>query len=150
MSAHTKLDKRICLILSALFLIAISQSTIASDTDKLDCDDAYTTRDMEYCASQKSIAADKRMRHYLIASYTQYNHDPDTVKAIKLSQQAWEVYENSNCQAVYNSWNTGSIRGLMAINCHTRMTKQRTHELWLNYLTYMDSTPPVLPEPIRD
>ena len=150
MSAHTKIYKRICLISSALFLLPISQSTLATDTDKLDCDDAYTTRDMEYCASQKSIAADKQMRQYLIASYTQYNHDPNTVKAIKASQQAWKTYENSNCEAVHTSWNTGSIRGLMSINCHTRMTKQRTHELWLNYLTFMDSTPPVLPEPIRD
>ncbi len=46
MIAHTKIYKRIYLISSALFLLPISQSALATDTDKLDCDDAYTTRDM--------------------------------------------------------------------------------------------------------
>ncbi len=141
---------KLSFILSAVAIIASVQPALASNTDKLDCDNAYTTRDMEYCASQKRESASKTMRQYLIASYTQYNHDPNTVKAIKASQQAWETYESSNCGAVYTSWTTGSFRGLMSIDCSTRLTKQRSHELWLNYLTFMDSTPPVLPEPMLD
>lgn len=135
-------------MISALALVAVPQLALASEPDEVDCENAYSTYDMEYCAAQKSSAADQQMRQYLIASYTQYNYDPNTVEAIKSSQQAWESYKNSHCQAVYKSWNTGSFRGLMSINCHTRLTKQRTHELWLNYLTFMDSTPPILPEPI--
>ncbi|EPH6367104.1 lysozyme inhibitor LprI family protein, partial [Vibrio cholerae] len=27
------------------------------------------------------------------------------------------------------------------------LTRQRTYEIWKNFLTYMDSTAPVLPEP---
>ncbi len=144
------MNRQAKVLTSALLLIATSQSVLASASGEVDCEKAYSTHDMEYCAAQKRGSASKTMRRYLIASYSQYNHDPDTVKAIKASQQAWEAYENSNCEAVYNSWNTGSFRGLMSINCSTRMAKQRTHELWLNYLTFMDSTPPVLPEPIRD
>ena len=142
--------KRFDFLFSSFIVMIVIQSAVASDIDKLDCDNAYSAHDMEYCAAQKRESASKTMRQYLIASYIQYNHDPNTVKAIKASQQAWEVYENSNCQAVYNLWNTGSFRGLMSINCSTRMAKQRTHELWLNYLTFMDSTPPVLPEPLLD
>ncbi len=144
------LCRKISFVLSATVLLAVAQTVLASASDEVDCEKAYSTHDMEYCAAQKRGSASKTMRRYLIASYTQYNHDPNTVEAIKVSQQAWEVYENSNCEAVYNSWNTGSFRGLMSINCSTIMAKQRTHELWLNYLTFMDSTPPVLPEPLLD
>ncbi len=144
------LSKNFGPILSSVILMIVTQSALAQSNDDLNCDQAITTLDINYCASQEGAVADKIMRRYLIASYSQYKHDPNTVKAIKTSQQTWKTYKNSNCDAVHTSWNTGSIRGLMSINCHTRMTKQRTYELWLNYLTFMDSTPPMLPEPLLD
>ncbi|MDE0552455.1 hypothetical protein OU793_24315, partial [Vibrio sp. VP6] len=58
-----------------------------------------------------------------------------------------QAYMSSHCDSVYTQWRDGTIRGVMAISCKTKLTKQRTHELWENFLTYMDSTPPVLPEP---
>ena len=134
-------------VLGACTLMAMVSPAWASNGDTVDCENAYSTYAMEYCAAQEREDATKIMRRYLIASYSQYNENPEIVEAIKASQKAWEKYEYSNCDAVYTSWTTGSIRGLMSINCSTRITKQRTHELWLNYLTYMDSTPPVLPEP---
>ncbi len=36
---------------------------------------------------------------------------------------------------------------VMAGSCLLDMTKKRTHEIWETYLTYMDSTPPILKEP---
>lgn len=137
-------------ILSVFTLMSMATLVRASNGDTVDCEKAYSTYAMEYCAAQETEGAAKNMRRYLIASYSQYNDNPETVEAIKASQQAWETYKRQNCDAVYTSWTTGSIRGLMSINCSTRLTRQRTHELWLNYLTYMDSTPPVLPEPLLD
>jgi uncharacterized protein YecT (DUF1311 family) len=125
------------LILSPFVLLAVSPA-LASNVDTVDCENAMTTLDINHCAAQERDAAIKNMRRYLIASYSQYNDNPELVEAIKASQQTWQAYEDSNCDAVYTSWKSGSIRGLMSLNCSTRITKQRTHELWLNYLTYMD------------
>lgn len=143
-------SKWFAFILAPFLLLVVSQSVLASNVSKIDCEKAYSTYEMEFCAAQEREVAIKKMRRYLIASYSQYNDNSETVEAIKGSQQAWETYKKYNCDAVYTSWTTGSIRGLMSINCSTRLTRQRTHELWLNYLTYMDSTPPVLPEPLLD
>ena len=137
------------LVLAVLTSLTFIPSALAQDVDDVDCNDAMTTLDINYCAAQEGEIADKQMRRYLIASYTQYNDSPEIVEAIKASQLAWKDYANSNCQAVYESWRTGTIRGLMSISCHTRMKKERTHDLWLNYLTFMDSTPPILPEPME-
>jgi hypothetical protein len=35
----------------------------------------------------------------------------------------------------------------MALNCQIRLTRMRTYTIWLHWLTYMDSTPPLLPKP---
>ena len=58
-----------------------------------------------------------------------------------------DEYKVKTNDSVYTQWRDGAIRGIMAISCKTKLTKQRTHDLWENFLTYMDSTPPVLPEP---
>ncbi|TOB51174.1 lysozyme inhibitor LprI family protein, partial [Vibrio parahaemolyticus] len=84
---------------------------------------------------------------YLNTSFEHNSHDPELTAAIKLAQQDWQAYMSSHCDSVYTQWRDGTIRGIMAISCKTKLTKQRTHELWENFLTYMDSTPPVLPEP---
>jgi hypothetical protein len=57
------------------------------------------------------------------------------------------IVGTSECGAVYKNWIGGSIRGSMALNCQDRLTRMRTYTIWLHWLTYMDSTPPLLPRP---
>ena len=84
---------------------------------------------------------------YLEASFELNAYDEALVSSIKVAQKSWQTYMTAHCDSVYTQWRDGSIRGLMALSCKTKLTKQRTHEVWENFLTYMDSTPPVLPEP---
>jgi len=48
---------------------------------------------------------------------------------------------------LYDWWKGGTIRGAMTLGCRTRITEARTLEVWRNWLTYVDSTPPILPRP---
>ena len=42
---------------------------------------------------------------------------------------------------------SATIRNAMSLTCRIRLVDQRTHTIWQNWLTFMDSTPPILPEP---
>ena len=41
----------------------------------------------------------------------------------------------------------GTIRGTMELNCEIFLTRQAC---WSEWLTYMDDTPPILPEPPKN
>ncbi|MFM2478630.1 lysozyme inhibitor LprI family protein [Celerinatantimonas sp. MCCC 1A17872] len=132
-------------------IILASLSFTVSAADKpIDCSnssDVKTTIDMNECLSDNLVLADAKMNKYLQASLGNNSYDPEVVKSIKIAQKDWKTYRSSNCDSVYTQWREGTIRNAMSITCSIRLTKQRTHELWENYLTYEDSTPPVLPEP---
>lgn len=135
------MNKYIILVF-ATFSLSVSASEAA-----IDCDKAITTMDTNQCAAMDLRVADDEMHKYLKTSYQHNDYDSELIEAIKLAQKDWEAYMKSHCDSVYTQWRDGTIRGVMAISCKTKLTKQRTHEIWENFLTYMDSTPPVLPEP---
>jgi uncharacterized protein YecT (DUF1311 family) len=87
------------------------------------------------------------MSSYLTMSKEHNSYDPELIKSIDVAQKAWSLYAEAHCDSIYTMWREGTIRGVMHLNCKTKITKLRTHELWENFLTYLDSTPPVLPEP---
>lgn len=130
-----------------LLLAAIFSLTVSASEPTLDCENAITTLDINQCAAIELKAANTEMQTYLEKSYQHHDYDPTLIKAIKLAQKDWQNYMESHCDSVYTQWRDGTIRGVMAISCKTKLTKQRTHEIWQHFLTYMDSTPPVLPEP---
>lgn len=132
-----------------IVLASLSFTVSAADkpTDCSNSSDVKTTIDMNECLSNNSALVHAEMNKYLQASLDNNSDDPEVVKSIKIAQKDWENYRSSNCDSVYTQWREGTIRDAMSITCSIRLTKQRTHELWENYLTYMDSTPPVLSEP---
>ncbi len=131
-----------------LVLVLVLFAFSASATEqKIDCDNAYTTIDINRCAAMDLGLAQAEMKKYLEASLKHNENDLELVEAINSAQKDWEKYYSSHCDSVYTQWREGTIRGVMALSCKTKLTKQRAHELWENFLTYMDSTPPVLPEP---
>ncbi|ELV7516908.1 DUF1311 domain-containing protein [Photobacterium damselae] len=131
-------------LLSVLMILSFS---ILADDEVLDCDNPMNTIQINQCAAIKLETAQTQLAQYLKASLTHNANDPELVEAIKVAQKAWQAYMTAHCNAVYTQWREGTIRGVMAISCKTELTEQRTHELWQNFLTYMDSTPAVLPEP---
>lgn len=117
--------------------------------DDLDCKNAITTPDINHCAGLELSAAEDVMAEYLAASRERVSYDAELVAAIEEAQEAWLAYRRAHCGSVYTQWRDGTIRTVMSLTCSERLTRQRTHDLWTSFLTYMDSTPPVLPEPAR-
>ncbi|PCK33043.1 lysozyme inhibitor LprI family protein [Pseudoalteromonas piscicida] len=130
-------------IVVALLLI-ISQTALAGGDV---CENPISTIDINECAMSELKARTATLEHYYEKSLEHNAFDDQLVEAIKASQSAWQSYLDAHCGAVYTQWREGTIRGVMAIECRKELVKIRTHTLWANFLTYMDSTPPVLPEP---
>lgn len=111
------------------------------------CADALTTVDMNECFSETLTRADAKRVRYLGAALERHADRPELLEAIRESQTAFEAYRDTECGAVLQNWIDGSIRGAMTLGCRIDMTDQRTHRIWQNWLTSMDSSTPVLPEP---
>ncbi|MCG7545967.1 DUF1311 domain-containing protein [Pseudoalteromonas sp. MM17-2] len=137
------MKKRMLLALSAF---AFTATAIAEEA-VYDCDNAVSTRQINDCAIIKLNSAKAELSKYLEASFERNSYDSELVEAIKTAQNDWQIYVDSHCGSVYTKWREGTIRDVMAISCETKLTRQRTYEVWAHFLTYMDSTPPVLPEP---
>ncbi|PTO97130.1 hypothetical protein CWO08_05230 [Vibrio sp. 10N.286.48.B8] len=131
----------------ALLLLTYFSGLAHAGEDAVDCDNAMNTLEINHCAALELESAQVELDKYLAASFEHNAEDNELVGAIKVAQESWKAYMTTHCDSVYTQWRDGSIRGLMALSCKTKLTKQRTHEVWENFLTYMDSTPPVLPEP---
>jgi len=115
--------------------------------DELDCENAWTTIAINQCMNQELIFANETMDKYLEKSLQRYSNDSVSLTSIKNGQEAWIVYRDTHCDAVYDTWRDGTIRTAMGLGCKLRLTNERTRTLWVSFLTYEDSTPPILPEP---
>ncbi|PMN26284.1 hypothetical protein BCT41_18760 [Vibrio splendidus] len=133
-------------VLTVVLLTCLPLLASASD-DVIDCENAMNTLEINHCAAIELETAQAELDKYLAASFEHNDYDAELVASINKAQESWQAYMSAHCSSVYTQWRDGSIRGLMALSCKTTLTKQRTHEVWANFLTYMDSTPPVLPEP---
>ena len=92
-------------------------------------------------------------RYYAAAMERLAEQGEDAAKArteLRDAQRAWIKYRDSESGAVFTSWYPGSIARTMAADCSDRLTRARTHAIWAHWLTFADSTPPILPEPQRD
>ncbi len=114
---------------------------------EVDCKNALTTIDINHCISQEIENANHSLIHYLAKAKERYSDQATVVASIDQSQQDWLVYRQSHCSSLYELWSDGTIRGTMFGECMLKLTNQRTHQIWQDYLTYMDDTPPLMPEP---
>lgn len=128
----------------ALFCIAISATAKEGDVD---CDNAASTLDRSHCESLELDDAERELKKYLDKSLSHHKSDTGLVDAIVEAQLEWRNYREAHCDAVYHQWRDGSIRKLKTLSCEKDLTRLRTYELWKTYLTFMDSTAPVLPKP---
>ena len=108
-----------------------------------------STPEVEACLQIRLDRTDAERRRYTDAAIERISkEDPAEVLAsFRNGETAWTKYRDAECGAVDVRWSAGTIRGTMSLVCERRLTEARTHEVWLNWLTYMDSTPPLLPEP---
>jgi len=111
------------------------------------CPDAVSTPEMNECMAGILEGAHKRQAAYLQAALARNADRPELAERIKASDAAFAAYADAECDAVYEDWKEGTIRGVMFLSCKIALVDARTRTIWQNWLTYMDSTPPELPEP---
>ncbi len=111
-----------------------------------DCDG--TTLEINDCLMELRSRAEEREGEYLAAALSGRADTPELAEIMRQSQAAAVEYRNRECLAVYEFWKAGSIRNIMSLNCSIRLIDQRTYTIWQNWLTFMDSTPPIRPEPM--
>ncbi|KLI65245.1 hypothetical protein AAV99_04550 [Aurantiacibacter marinus] len=111
------------------------------------CSDAPTTVDMNECYVSVLGRAEARRGEYLAAALERNDGDTDVAAMITQADAAYRLFADAECGAIYQYWIEGSIRNVMALTCRIGLTDRQTHTIWENWLTYMDSTPPLLPEP---
>ena len=115
------------------------------------CPSAATTIALDTCLGGERDQAMAQLERYRAAARALLGKDnasAGVLKGFDAAQATWRAYQTTQCGAVYTYWQAGTIRGAMALTCQIRMARLRTHELWSTWLTYPDSTPPLLPEPI--
>lgn len=109
-----------------------------------------TTPEVERCLAAELADADAELNRYYAAAVARLAREGqhDVVAWLRGSERAWIAYRDAECGAVWRYWRRGTIRGAFSIRCRTRLTQARTSEIWRAWLTYVDSTPPLLPQPI--
>tara|TARA_R110002051_G_scaffold216514_1_gene280810 strand:- start:31544 stop:31963 length:420 start_codon:yes stop_codon:yes gene_type:complete len=120
----------------------------ANDAQQHDCAEAISTLAINQCAQAQVRQAEGQMEVYLAAASERYAEDPEALTALQTAQQSWVSFRQEHCAAVYTLWREGSIRGLMHNQCMLQQTRQRSHDIWQVYLTYMDGSPSLLPDPL--
>lgn len=138
-----------------MLIAALLASTVAiAGPDS--CEDAVSTVDISACLSGQLERESDRMDGYFAAVIARADElgdrivgadGPEVVEALQLSQSAWLAYRDAECAATYAWWSDGTIRGPNTLQCRIDLTRERTHRLWSAYLTFADSSPPVLPDP---
>ena len=133
------------LMIVALSLASVAPIAQAADPDP--CVAVKTTIDRTDCRIKQMSAADEKMKTYVKAAQTRATSFGLGALKISEEQYAWERYRGEHCGNVYLLWSQGTIRYEMAALCNLKLTKDRTSDVWRAYLTFHDSTPPVLPDP---
>jgi len=127
------------------FLFCSSILGIVSAGEK--CEELTTARAISHCLSSEVDSAEVEQERYLQRASIRYADDKQVIALLVGAQNAWASYRKAHCNAVYQSWVKGSIRTITLNQCRLDITRRRTHEIWQAYLTFEDSTPPLLPEP---
>ena len=130
-----------------LLLMALLSGQERTDLPS-DCARAMTTLEVNACVARDLQNETRRMETYLQAAFARMRMDTPKQDAwLRASQPAWEAYADIACGAVYDWWGEGTVRTAEALRCRIDLTRERTHFVWRSFLTYADSTPPILPEP---
>ena len=111
------------------------------------CPDAANTPAINACLAARQQRAEERMQRYLAAALQRHADVADVARGIEASQKSFVDYREQECTALHQKWREGTVRAAMELGCRTSLTDQRTLALWRSWLTFVDSTPPVLPEP---
>lgn len=137
---------------------AVAAAASSHPARPFDCVRDGSTPQINVCLAQDLAAEEARMDLYLAAARERARSTDELPRAfggpsaqrgyLAASQAAWTAYARIVCEGVDDSFKDGSIHTAMFLRCMIDMTLERTRVIWRDHLTYWDSTPPVLPEPL--
>ena len=136
-------------------LLALAAAAAVQAASPAPCPRTGTTLDINQFLIAEAASADAERVRYFQAAQTRLKQEaqPSDAAAAAMPAEigkveaAWTAYLDLECGAVLDYWSAGTIRVMMEESCYIDLTRQHTHTLWSEWLTYMDSTPPILPEP---
>lgn len=102
----------------------------AAQAQEVDCDNAMTQSDMNYCSAMDYQAADDDLNQTyqeLMAVLDQ----PDRT-LLKAAQRAWVSYRDAQCTFDTAGTATGSIHPMLLASCMASLTEQQTAQLKLS------------------
>jgi uncharacterized protein YecT (DUF1311 family) len=111
--------------------------TLALADDKVDCTDPQVQIEMNYCAEQDYLAADKQLNDaYKQAMAAMKRIDgylePDqrgAAETLKKAQREWIPFRDDACQAEGYMVSGGSMMSMVIYQCLERLTRQRIGDL---------------------
>ena len=128
-------------MLSSL-LLALAASTAAP------CPGSSTI-EVNACLEGRLRESDAALNRYYQAALERIRREGGgpTQQRFVQAERSWVAYRDSECGAVFYRWRGGTIRVAEELECRIRLTRVRTYTIWHDWLTYADSTPPLLPRP---
>jgi uncharacterized protein YecT (DUF1311 family) len=135
-------------MLIRLFIgVAFSFILTTASAEGLVCHDSADTIKERDCMSTEVDKADKKLSEYIEAAKDRISEDSTVMLSLTETQKAWLSYRTAHCGDVYAYWSQGTYRYRASLQCMLDLTKERTHDIWSAYLTYVDSSAAILPEP---
>ena len=107
-----------------------------------------TTIEVNACLNGRFEQSDAALNRYYQAALKRIRSENGNKVAQQFvhAQRSWIAYRDSECASVFDRYG-GTIRLSVELVCRIRLTTLRTYAIWRDWLTYPDSTPPVLPRP---
>lgn len=122
-------------------------SLMANKPEAMRCEDASTTREIDACLGEVLARASARMETYHQAALERVKENGALQLLLRSTQEGFSAYVGGECGGVHEFYADGSIATASYLGCAIELTDERTHTIWENWLSYPDSTPPLLPEP---
>jgi uncharacterized protein YecT (DUF1311 family) len=115
-------------------LLATATFASAQEEPEVDCEDAVTQMDMNFCADQDYQEADAELNEVYRQAMAVMREADDTddvgaVDALKKAQRTWIGYRDEQCEQAGLEAQGGSMEPMLVSLCLADLTRQRTAEL---------------------
>ncbi len=120
------------------------------------CQAASTTLAMQECLALQLRQVDQELERYIDRAQRRLSAERDlpagavsrAAAHLAASQRSWQRSRDRYCQALWSFWSAGTIRGPMLLSCRIALARERQRRIWLDFLSFADGSPPLLPEPL--
>lgn len=123
---------------------SISIDQVLSYVDATHKTDPQTMMEIQYAEEIKMEIVYDEMDAYLAEALSA---NPELQDSIRNAHELWKKYADAQCDSIYEKWGGGSVRFYEYYRCQKELAQERTYVIWDSYLTYVDNTPPILPDP---